>query len=71
MTEWKMSELNSVKTLTESDLEKTVGGDNIPLLTGVGDLFKIFKGKNSRYNGYCNLRFLPCASMYYGNGIRL
>ncbi|MEE1325754.1 hypothetical protein GPZ88_03295 [Streptococcus ruminicola] len=49
MTEWKMSELESVKDLTDSDLEKTVGGDNIPLLTGVGDLFKIFKGKNKNH----------------------
>ncbi len=45
MTEWKMSELESVKELTDSDLEKTVGGDNIPLLTGVGDWFNFFKGK--------------------------
>ncbi|SDQ35608.1 hypothetical protein [Streptococcus equinus] len=27
MTEWKMSELESVKELTDSDLEKTVGGN--------------------------------------------
>lgn len=45
MTEWKMSELESVKELTDSDLEKTVGGDSIPLLTGVGDWFNFFKGK--------------------------
>jgi|BioPla2DNA2_1021312.scaffolds.fasta_scaffold07523_11 hypothetical protein len=42
MTEWKMSELESVKDLTDSDLEKTVGGDSIPLLTGVVDWFKVF-----------------------------
>lgn len=42
MNEWKLSELNSVKNLTEADLEKTVGGDNIPLLTGVVNWFKIF-----------------------------
>ncbi|SDO95841.1 hypothetical protein SAMN05216347_103219 [Streptococcus equinus] len=47
MTEWKMSELESVKTLTESDLEKTVGGNGNPLLTGVIDWFKaINKPKN-------------------------
>ncbi|KFN88485.1 hypothetical protein [Streptococcus equinus] len=40
MTEWKMSE--SVKELTDSDLEKTVGGNGNPLLTGVVDWFKIF-----------------------------
>ncbi|SCW38000.1 hypothetical protein SAMN04487838_1304 [Streptococcus equinus] len=45
MNEWKLSELNSVRNLTEADLEKTVGGDNIPLLTGVGDWFNFFKGK--------------------------
>lgn len=49
MNEWKLSELNSVRNLTEADLEKTVGGDNILLLTGVGDLFKIFKGKNKNH----------------------
>lgn len=47
MTEWKMSELDSVKTLTESDLEKTVGGNGNTLLTGVGDLLRFFnKTKN-------------------------
>lgn len=47
MTEWKMSE--SVKELTDSDLEKTVGGNGNPLLTGVVDWFKIFKGKNKNH----------------------
>lgn len=41
MNEWKLSELNSVKNLTEADLEKTVGGDTT-LLTGVVNWFKIF-----------------------------
>ncbi len=41
MNEWKLSELNSVKNLTETDLEKTVGGDTT-LLTGVVDWVKIF-----------------------------
>ena len=40
MNEWKLSELNSVKNLTEADLEKTVGGDTT-LLTGVVNWFKI------------------------------
>ena len=41
MNEWKLSELNSVKNLTEADLEKTVGGDTT-LLTGVVGWLKIF-----------------------------
>jgi hypothetical protein len=43
MTEWKMSE--SVKELTDSDLEKTVGGDSIPLLTGIFGWLKYQKNK--------------------------
>ena len=46
MNEWKLSELDSVKNLTETDLEKTVGGDTT-LLTGVGifDWLKNLKNK--------------------------
>ena len=48
MNEWKLSELNSVKNLTEADLEKTVGGDTT-LLTGVVNWFKIFNKPKKTY----------------------
>ncbi|WP_205401936.1 hypothetical protein [Streptococcus lutetiensis] len=48
MTEWKMSELESVKELTDSDLEKTVGGDSNTLTTNVFDWFKYFNSRNQR-----------------------
>ncbi|SNU06162.1 hypothetical protein SAMN05216470_0201 [Streptococcus equinus] len=44
MNEWKLSELNSVRNLTEADLEKTVGGDTT-LLTGVFGWLKNLKNK--------------------------
>ena len=46
MTEWKMSE--SVKELTDSDLEKTVGGDTT-LLTGVFGWLKKFQEKPPKH----------------------
>ncbi len=49
MTEWKMSELDSVKTLTESDLEKTVGGNGNTLTTATFDWFNFFKGKTRNH----------------------
>jgi hypothetical protein len=51
MTEWKMSELESVKELTDSDLEKTVGGNGNPLLTGsIISWFKIFNKTKHKEN---------------------
>ena len=48
MNEWKLSELDSVKNLTETDLEKTVGGDTT-LLTGVFGWLKRFQEKPQKH----------------------
>ena len=48
MTEWKMSELESVKELTDSDLEKTVGGNGNTLATATFDWLRIFNSRNQR-----------------------
>ena len=49
MTEWKMSELNSVKTLTESDVEKTVGGNGNTLVLGSFDLFGLLRERTKNH----------------------
>lgn len=49
MTEWKMSELESVKELTDSDLEKTVGGSGNILITGGFDLFGFLRERTKNH----------------------
>ncbi|MFP3766933.1 competence protein [Streptococcus sp. TATVAM-FAB35] len=49
MTEWKMSELESVKELTDSDLEKTVGGNSNILTANAFDWFKKFQEKTQKH----------------------
>ena len=50
MTEWKMSELESVKELTDSDLEKTVGGSGELLTIGDFDWLRIFNSRKQRHS---------------------